>query len=137
MARWVWVCLLALALLLAAGSRLGAAGGDKVQEATARAYQDYMKYGLLLEADGQDEKAVEAFRQAIKVKPQAAEAHSLLGSVLARLGRWRDAEAELRQAVALKPDYAEGYYYLGLFLQETGRTKEAEEAFARARQYQR
>jgi Flp pilus assembly protein TadD len=96
-----------------------------------------MKYGLLLEADGQDEKAVEAFRQAIKVQPQAAEAHSLLGSALARMGRWRDAETELRQAVALKPDYAEGYYYLGLFLQEQGRTKEAEEAFAKARQYQR
>jgi Flp pilus assembly protein TadD len=136
MKRWVLVLILGVGLLLGSWApRLAAA--DKVKEAMEKAYQDYIKYGLILAAEGSDEKAAQAFRQAIKVQPQAAEAHSLLGSSLARLGRYRQAEEELRQAVTLKPDYAEGYYYLGLFLKEMGKEQEAQEAFAKAKQYQR
>jgi Flp pilus assembly protein TadD len=114
-----------------------AGAADKVQEASKRAAQDYLKAGLA-EADmGKDELAVKSFRQAVSLQPQWAEARSLLGSALARAGQYSEAEEQLRKAVQLQPDYAEGYYYLGLFLKDRGKEKEAQEAFRKAKQYQR
>jgi Flp pilus assembly protein TadD len=124
-------------LLVGGGARLSAASADKVKEASERAAQDYLKSGLLLAGEGQNEDAVKSFRQALAIMPQWAEAHSLLGSALAQIGNYREAEEELRKAVALKPDYAEGWYYLGQFLKDRGKEKEAQEAFSKAKQFQR
>lgn len=135
MRRWAVGVMLILALGI--GSQTLAATGDKVKEATERAARDYLNHGLILAGEGRDEAAVNSFRQALALKPQWAEAHSLLGSALVRLGNYREAEAELRQAVTLKPDYAEGWYYLGLFLKDRGKEQEAQEAFRKAQQYQR
>jgi Flp pilus assembly protein TadD len=136
MRRWMLTIMLSVSLALGVWpSWAGAA--DKAQEATERAARDYLKYGLLQAGEGRDEAAAKGFREALKLRPNWAEVHSLLGSTLARLGQYREAEAELRKAVALKPDYAEGYYYLGLFLKERGRDKEAQEAFDQAKKYQK
>ena len=72
---------------------------------------------------------------AVGLRPDWAEAHSLLGSSLARAGNYAEAEAELRKAVTLKPDYAEGWNFLGEFLKEYGKEKEAQEAFRKAQQF--
>ncbi|MFZ0052643.1 MAG: tetratricopeptide repeat protein [Desulfobaccales bacterium] len=108
---------------------------EKVKEANERAAQDYLKEGLLLAGEGQDAQAAGAFRRALAIKPDWAEAHSLLGSTLSRTDNLREAEEELRKAVQLKPDYAEGWNFLGEFLKARGKDQEAQEAFAKARQY--
>ena len=135
MVRWFTV------MLVVAGLALGGVPGawaqsaqDKVKAANEKAAQDYFKYGLILAEENRSADAVKAFRQAIGIKPDWAEAHSLLGSALNQSGDLNEAEKELRKAVQIKPDYAEGWNYLGEFLKEHGKQKEAEDAFAKAKQ---
>jgi Flp pilus assembly protein TadD len=138
MTRWMVVVLVMIGLALGAGLQgFAESGADKVKAANLRAAQDYLKSGLILAGEGRDAEAVKSFRQALSIRPDWAEAHSLLGSALSRAGNLTEAEAELRKAVALKPDYAEGWNYLGEFLKTRGKTKEAEECFKKARQYAR
>jgi len=138
MKRWMVITLVMIGLALGAGI-LGFAdsGADKVRAANLRAAQDYYKYGLILAGEGREAEAAQAFRQALGIRPDWAEVHSLLGSALARAGNFVEAEAELRQAVTLKPDYAEGWNFLGEFLKERGKETAAQEAFKKAQQYAR
>jgi Flp pilus assembly protein TadD len=139
MRRWFTVMMLAAVLALGGGIRFAGAQGvqQKVKAFSDKAAQDYMKEGLLQAGEGRDAQAAAAFRQALSIKPDWAEAHSLLGSTLAETGNYREAEAELRKAVALKPDYAEGWNFLGQFLKKHGKEQEAQEAFRKAQQYAR
>lgn len=138
MKQWMVVILVTMCLALGAGIQgFADSGSDKVAAANERAAQDYLKSGLLLAGEGRDEEAVKAFRQALSIKPNWPEAHSLLGSALTRTGKYSEAEAELRKAVTLKPDYAEGWNFLGEFLKERGKGQEAQEAFKKAQQYGR
>ena len=138
MKRWMVAVLVTVSLALGAGTHLFASDvAEKVKAANLRAAQDYLKEGLIQAGEGRDDQAAQAFRKAIGVRPDWAEAHSLLGSSLARSGKYAEAEAELRKAVALKPDYAEGWNFLGDFLKDRGKTQEAQEAFRKAQQYAR
>ena len=136
MVRWLGVMLLAACLALVGMVHFAGAQGaqDKVKAANEKAAQDYFKYGLILAEENRSADAAKAFRQAIAIKPDWAEAHSLLGSALNQSGDLNEAEKELRKAVQIKPDYAEGWNYLGEFLKEHGKQKEAEDAFAKAKQ---
>jgi len=127
-----------MCLALGAGNQVFAqSAADKIKAANERAAQDYLKAGLLQAGEGRDAEAAKAFRQALSIKPDWPEAHSLLGSALARSGNYSEAEAELRKAVTMKPDYAEGWNFLGEFLQARGKEQEAQDAFKKARQYSR
>jgi len=139
MLQWLSMMLLAACLALSAGIPPVWAQGsqDKVKAANEKAAQDYYRYGLILAEEGRTTDAVKAFRQALGIKPDWAEAHSLLGSALSMAGEFSEAEKELRKAVQIKPDYAEGWNYLGEFLKARGKEKEAQEAFAKAKQYSR
>jgi Tfp pilus assembly protein PilF len=138
MKRWIVVVLVIIGLALGAGAQIFAdSGADKVKAANMRAAQDYLKLGLIQAGEGRNAEAAKAFRQALGIRPDWAEVHSLLGSTLAQAGSLAEAEAELRKAVALKPDYAEGWNFLGEFLKQHGKEKEAQEAFKKAQQYSR
>ena len=138
MKRWMVIVLVMIGLALGAGIQgFADNGADKVKAANLRAAQDYYKSGLMLAGEGRETEAVKAFRQALSIRPDWAEAHSLLGSILSRAGNYAEAEAELRQAVTLKPDYAEGWNFLGEFLKARGKEQEAQEAFKKAQQYAR
>jgi Tfp pilus assembly protein PilF len=137
MKRRMVVLLVAICLVLSAGTQMFAqqSAAEKIKAANERAAQDYFKGGLILAGEGRDAEAAKSFRQALSIKPNWAEAHSLLGSALAESGNYKEAEAELRKAVALKPDYAEGWNFLGQFLKKQGKQQEAQEAFRKAQQY--
>jgi protein O-GlcNAc transferase len=138
MKQWMVVVLVTTCLVLSAGTQMFAqSAAEKIKAANERAAQDYFKGGLILAGEGRDADAARSFRQALSIKPNWAEAHSLLGSALAETGNYREAEAELRKAVALKPDYAEGWNFLGQFLKKQGKAQEAQEAFRKAQQYAR
>jgi Tfp pilus assembly protein PilF len=138
MVRRISVLLLAVCLALSGVAQVLASDvSEKVKAANERAAQDYLKEGLLQAGEGRDAEAAKAFRKALAIRPNWAEAHSLLGSALTRAGSLNEAEKELRKAVQLKPDYAEGWNYLGEFLQKRGKTREAQEAFAKAKKFAR
>jgi len=139
MRRLVLTVILSMSLALGGMVPFSWAQGvqEKVKAASERAAKDYLTHGLMLAGEGRDEAAAQSFRKAISLKPDWAEAHSLLGSALGRAGNLKEAEAELRKAVTLKPDYAEGWNYLGQFLKDNGKEKEAEAAFQKARQLAR
>lgn len=137
MTRWVIALMLAICLVVGGGALVSADAQDKSKQASDRAAKDYLQSGLILAGEGRDAEAVNQFRQAVSIKPDWAEARSLLGSALARAGNYREAEEELRKAVTLKPDYGEGWNFLGQFLQERGKDKEAQEAFRKAKQFSR
>ena len=138
MKRWMVIVLVMIGLALGAGIQgFADSGADKVKAANLRAAQDYYKSGLMLAGEGREAEAAKAFRQALGIRPDWAEVHSLLGSTLARAGNFAEAEAELRKAVTLKPDYAEGWNFLGEFLKDRGKEQEAQEAFKKAKQFAR
>ena len=138
MKRWMVIVLVMIGLALGTGVQgFADNGADKVRAANLRAAQDYYKSGLMLAEEGREAEAVRAFRQALGIRPDWAEAHSLLGSILFRAGKYPEAEVELRKAVTLKPDYAEGWNFLGEFLKARGKDKEAQEAFKKAQQFSR
>ncbi len=74
---------------------------------------------------GQLEAAAAAYRQAVTIRPDYAEAHNNLGVALERLGQFEAAVESCRRAIALKPNYIEGYNALGVALQRLGHFEEA------------
>jgi tetratricopeptide (TPR) repeat protein len=78
-------------------------------------------------------EAVDAFKQAIMIKPVFAEAHYSLGVTYGNLGMYREAIEAYKQAIRIKPDYAEAHYNLGVtYGKGLGMYKEALEAYKQA-----
>lgn len=69
-------------------------------------------------------EAEAAYRRALEIRPDYAEAHNNLGYLLRLTKRFAEAEAAYRQALAIKPDYAEARWSLGLLLLYLGRLAE-------------
>ena len=85
--------------------------------------------GIVLQARGYVEKALIAFRNAIRLKHSYPEAHYNLANGLQATGQIDDAIAEFREAVMLKPDFGAAHYNLGNALQTRGRIDEAVAAY--------
>ena len=80
---------------------------------------------MALQEQGKLEEAVASWQQALRLKPDDAEAHNNLGIVLQEQGKLEEAAASLQQALRLKPDYAEAHNNLGIVLKEQGKLEEA------------
>ncbi len=85
--------------------------------------------GAAIEA-GRFADAVEPLKQALKLKPDYADAHYNLGVALNSLGRPDEAIESFKRAVALDPDDSESQFDLGEALYAKGKYAEAAEAFA-------
>ncbi|MBI4699210.1 MAG: serine protease [Nitrospirae bacterium] len=78
--------------------------------------------GVAYSKSGTWQSAIEAFKNAIKIKPDSCcEARYNLGTAYINIGMWSDAIETLKQTIKLRPDYAEGhanlaYAYAGLGL---------------------
>ncbi len=81
--------------------------------ATATAEQ-YVREGQEFTADKQFDKAVEAFKQAVKLNPNLAAAHHGLGSVYNNMGRASDALEPLKTAARLDPNNSAIHLNLGV-----------------------
>ena len=70
--------------------------------------------------------AIAEYEEALRIKPDYAEAHTNLGTLLAGMpGKLPEAIAEFRAAIRFRPDYPEAYNDLGVVLAGTGRLQEA------------
>jgi serine/threonine-protein kinase len=76
------------------------------------------------EADEYLDRAEDAFRKAIRVKPAFPEALTGLGNALQSRGRLDEAVAAFRQAIRLNPDLADAHSGLGIAFTAMGRPDE-------------
>jgi tetratricopeptide (TPR) repeat protein len=88
--------------------------------------------GVLVGQAGQAEVGIALIRQALAVRPRAAEYHGNLANLLQTLGQLEPAVASAERATALDPDQAGLEVNLGNVRLALGRLAEAERAFQRA-----
>jgi tetratricopeptide (TPR) repeat protein len=88
--------------------------------------------GLILARLGRLDDAVAAYRQALAVQPDHADALNNLGVALAAQGKPEEAAAAHRQALASRPGFAEAQFNLGHALGLLGDVAAAEAAFRAA-----
>ena len=107
-----------------------------LKDAEIEDYKETAEYwfGLgyyLLEA-GLNKESIEAFKQAIRIKPDYANAHYNLGVVYGKSVMYKESIEAFKQAIRIKPDDAEAHLGLGVAYGELGMYKEAVEAFKQA-----
>ena len=71
---------------------------------------DYYNRGIAKAKSGDNQGAIADFNEAIKLKPDFAEAYYNRGTVKGPSGDNQGAIADFNEAIKLKPDYAEAYY---------------------------
>ena len=77
--------------------------------------------------------AVEAFRGAIKMRPDFPDAWNELGFALRNQGRYGEALAAYREALRLRPDFPEALEYMGEAYVKMGALEEARQVLDRLR----
>ena len=120
--RW-----LILLFIMAAASQALAWSPQDAQDAAS--FNDKGKAHL---SAGRYKEAVEAFKQAVRLKPDDAEAHTNLGVAYRSLKRFDEAAASFKEAIRLKPDWAVPHIHLGITYLNTDRAKEAINSFKEA-----
>jgi len=88
--------------------------------------------GIALMQLGDFRRADQAFRAALKLRPDYVEAMGNLGSLLVDIRKPKEALVVLNRAITLKPDYAEGLNSAGLALVLESKLVEALAMFDRA-----
>ena len=81
---------------------------------------------------GKLDKAIDAFKKAISIKPDYADAYNNMGNALKGQGKLEEAIEAYNKVLSIKPDYAEAYYNIGNVLKEQGQLEEAVEAYKKA-----
>ena len=89
-------------------------------------------YGVVYDELGMHKEAIEAFKQAIRINPDDADAHNNLGVVYHKLGMHKEAIEAYKEAIRINPDHADAHYNLGVAYFFLGMHKEAIEAFKEA-----
>ncbi len=77
-------------------------------------------------------EAIDAFKHAIKLKPDYAKAHYNLGNVYYNLHRYTESIDAYKEAIRIKPDYADAYTTLGVVSLILSRYDEAIGAFRKS-----
>jgi TolA-binding protein len=88
-------------------------------------YKAYNLLGITLERQGRLTDALRHYFEALRIKPDYAEAPYNMGNVLMRQGRLKEALRHYSEALRIKPDYADAHNNLGVALARQGRLKEA------------
>src|SRR5262249_31409757 len=95
-----------------------------IDEAIARypavVAHDRFRLGSALKVQGKLDEAAAAYREAIRLEPNHAQAYSGLVLALKDQGKLDEAVAAYREAIRLKPDNAEVHFHLGGVLRAQG-----------------
>lgn len=87
--------------------------------------EDYYNRGLTLVQKGKLDEAIDQFREAIRIKPEFAIAHRLLGNTLGANGRFEEAIEQFREAIRFDTNNVETHFNLGVALAENEQFQEA------------
>lgn len=121
----------ALLLLLTSSGMLRAQTEDAFGDSGADPVKLFER-GQAAHARGDLEKALEFYEEAIKVRPEFAEAEFQRGNALVGLGRLADAESGFRRAIELRKDWSLPYSALGALLVRLNRDSDAESPLRQA-----
>jgi Flp pilus assembly protein TadD len=88
--------------------------------------------GVAYQSLGHYQEAMKSFNQAVKIKPDYADAHYNLGVTYGALGRSKDEIEKYKLAIKIRPDYVKAYYNLGVSYKDLGRYQDAIEAYKQA-----
>jgi tetratricopeptide (TPR) repeat protein len=108
-----------------------AAGESELTMDSLNTASDYFENGKSLFEQEKWREAEAAFRRAIELKDDWADAHYELGRALDEQEKWREAEAAFRRAIELNGDPF-SYLYLGVVLKRQEKWCEAEDAYRKA-----
>ena len=89
----------------------------------------WFNLGVTYANSGMYKEAIEAFKQAIRIKPNFAEAHYNLGLAYDKLGMYKKAIETYKRVIKIKPNFAEAHYNLGLAYTKLEMYEESIEAF--------
>ena len=81
---------------------------------------------------GMFDKAIEAYKTTIALKPDYAEAYSNMGVALRNQGKLDEAIDAYQKAISLRPNDADTYFNLGIVLKDQGKFAEAIEAYKKS-----
>lgn len=88
--------------------------------------------GVIAAQKGDDDRAIDLISQAIRLKPDYADAHVNLANSLVRKHRLGDAVRSYEHAIALRPNFEAAHCNLAAALKEMGRIDESIAAASRA-----
>jgi Flp pilus assembly protein TadD len=88
--------------------------------------------GVALADQGKTQEAIVHYSEALRIKPDYAEAHYNLGATLAQQGKNQEAIAHFTKALQIKPDYTDAHNNLGVALADQGKAQEATGHYAEA-----
>ena len=71
------------------------------------------------------EDSIQAFENAVTIKPDYAEAYNNLGITLIQFNELNDAVNNLSKAIAIMPNFTRAHYNLGIALKKLGRLDES------------
>jgi tetratricopeptide (TPR) repeat protein len=88
--------------------------------------------GAALKDKGEIETAIDSYQQALKNKPDYADAYYNMGDALQKKGDLGTAIDNYKQALKIKPDHAEAYCSMGNALQDKGDLETAIDSYQQA-----
>jgi len=108
---------------------------DGLQKIEAPATEFYRLYNVAagLARKDQHAEAVLAWKKAIELEPEDANAHYHLAVSLQSQGQFEEAIAQYKKSLDIKPDNAAAYDNLGVILEGMGKRDDAADHFARSR----
>ncbi|UCH80236.1 MAG: tetratricopeptide repeat protein [Nitrospiraceae bacterium] len=91
----------------------------------------YHRLGLAYGKEGSYQEAIDAYKEAIRIKPDA-DAYRDLGFIYSDLGKYQEAIDVFKKAIRIKPDFADTHYSLGVACNDIGRHQDAVVAYKEA-----
>jgi len=104
----------------------------KLQKQFPRSINLYNMIGSANQSLGKLDEAIEAYREAISIKPDFTEAYYNMGIVFQIDGKLSEAIEAYKKAISIKPDYAEACCNMGNAHRDKGELVEAIEAYKKA-----
>ncbi|HYE66598.1 MAG TPA: tetratricopeptide repeat protein [Pyrinomonadaceae bacterium] len=99
--------------------------GDAAGADTPKDAEGYHRMGLAHYQSKRFKEAVDAYKQALRLKPNDAQTYFDLGMAYYHLSRYEDAAQAYRRATRIRPDWAEAYFRAGWMYYVLGKKQAA------------